>query len=188
TGHIRVVAEANDAADMLRQLMHTEVEVLLTDIAMPGAIDGLGLSLQLLQTHPQIRILALSMSEDGHLIERMMDEAQVNGFVPKTAGRQELVQAIETIARGGHYFAPSVLQQYQQYKRLKRQNHALHLSHRELEIISCVLKHYSNKQIGQALDITERTVETHRKNIYRKTNTRGEAELIAFVKEHKLLG
>ena len=71
-------------------------------------------------------------------------------------------------------------------EKVKRENEILHLTTRELQIIACIIKHYSNKQIADELFISERTVETHRKNIYRKTDTKGEAALVIFAEKHKL--
>ena len=80
-----------------------------------------------------------------------------------------------------------MLEQYEVFKKIRNQNSDLNLTTRELQIIECIIKYYSNKQIAEELFISERTVETHRKNIYRKTNTKGEASLIQFVKAHKLI-
>ena len=73
------------------------------------------------------------------------------------------------------------------YKKLKTENEDFNLTNRELQIIECIIQHLSNKDIANKLFISERTVETHRKNIYRKTNTKGVATLVQFVKTHKLL-
>ncbi len=184
---MQVVAEANDAGAMLQILKRQPVDILLTDITMPGHYNGYSLCMELRSALPSIKLLALSMSEDGHLIEKMIDEAGVDGFIPKTAGRQELIQAITTIAQGYQYFAAPVIAQYEKFKRLRTRNDSYNLTLREKEIIGCIIQHYSNKQIAEALFISERTVETHRKNIYRKTGTKGEAALIRFIQEQQLL-
>jgi DNA-binding NarL/FixJ family response regulator len=136
---------------------------------------------------PHIRVLALSMSEEGSMIAKMIEEANIDGFVSKAAGQKELFAAIDKIAAGEKYFANDILQQYDLYKTIRNENEELRLTARELQVIECILKHYSNKQIAEELFISERTVETHRKNIYRKTSTRGEASLIQFVKSHNLV-
>ncbi|HEY6976832.1 MAG TPA: response regulator transcription factor [Chitinophagaceae bacterium] len=182
-----IVAEANSAEEMLKLLSQHNVDVLLTDITMPHGMNGYDLSLQVKKDFPHIKILALSMSEEGSIITKMTEEAEVSGYIPKTSGQQELFTAIETIAAGGKYFSNTVLQQYDIYKKIKTKNEELNLTARELQIIKCIIKHYSNKKIADELFISERTVETHRKNIYRKTNTKGEAALIQFIKEHNLI-
>jgi DNA-binding NarL/FixJ family response regulator len=136
---------------------------------------------------PGIKILALSMNEDGATIATMIEEANIDGYIPKAAGQKELLTAIEKISAGEKYFSKTVLEQYEIFKKIRHDNEYLNLTSRELQIIKCILKHYRNKEIADELFISERTVETHRKNIYRKTNTKSEASLIQFVKERKLI-
>jgi len=180
-----VAAETTSAAEMLELLKKIPVDILLTDIMMPQ-INGFELSLLARKEFPNIKILALSMSEDGEMIVKMIELARINGYIPKASGKHELISAIEDIMNGKEYFSPVILEQYNVYKKLKNDNEVFHLTTRELEIIECIMQYFSNKQIADHLFISERTVETHRKNIYRKTNTKGEAALILFVKKHKL--
>ncbi len=182
-----IAAEATSAEEMLKQLAIKKIDVVLTDITMPHGINGYEFSLKVKQEFPHIKILALSMSEEGGMITKMIEVAKVDGYIPKSAGHQELLAAIKAISSGRKYFSIDALQQYEVYKNIKTENLDLNLTTRELEIIQCIIKHYSNKQIADTLFISERTVETHRKNIYRKTQTKGEASLIQFVKEHNIL-
>lgn len=184
---IQVAAESVSGEEMLEILQGEKIDVLLTDITMPGGMSGYDLTLRLKKEIPALKILALSMNEDGALISRMIDQAGVDGYIPKTAGQQELLKAIMLVASGEKYFSPSILRQYEIYQQIRNENKEINLTARELDIISCILRHYSNKQIAEELFISERTVETHRKNIYRKTNTKGEASLIQFVKDHRIL-
>ncbi len=172
---------------MLQQLTGKKIDVLLTDITIPHGMNGFDLSLIVKQQLPDIKILALSMSEEGATIARMIEEAKIDGYIPKASGQKELLLAIETIVSGGQYFSQPVLQQYEVFKKMRNANEELHLTARELQIIGCIVKHYRNKQIADELFISERTVETHRKNIYRKTNTKSEASLILYVRARKLI-
>ena len=184
--NIKVVAEATSAAVMLELLMTQPVDVLLTDLMMPG-MTGFELAMELRKDKTvKIKILALSMSEDGALITKMIEDAKVDGYIPKVAGKKELLEAIELLARGERYFSKQIIQQYESYKLIQTEHEKFNLTARELEIIGCIVQHLSNKAIASKLFISERTVETHRKNIYRKTNTRGEAALIEFVKQYKI--
>lgn len=172
---------------MFKLLKDQHVDVLLTDITMPGQLNGFDLCMLLKKEKPNLKVIALSMNEDGYLIERMIEVAKVHGFITKAAGKSELIQAIREVVAGNTYFSPSIIAQHERYRQMKRKNEELNLTSREKEIIACILKHYSNKQIASELFISERTVETHRKNIYRKTNTKGEASLIKFVHENKII-
>ena len=182
-----IVAEATTAGEMLGLISQAAPDILITDIMMP-VMDGFELSLKVRSEFPQIKILALSMSEDGHLIAKMIEKAKINGYIPKASGKQELIRAIESIIENVQYFAPQIIEQYEYYKKIKTDSELFHLTARELEIIDCMVKHLSNKEIAQKLFISERTVETHRKNIFRKTNTKGVGTLIEFIKKHKIFG
>ncbi len=183
---IQIVAEAVAGEDMLQLLRTAPAHILITDIMMPG-MTGYDLALQLRKENPSIKIIALSMSEEGGMIAKMIDGAKVDGYLPKSAGRQELMLAIDAVMQGEIYYSPVVLQQYDTYKLLQTGNEIFNLTARELQVIECIIQHLNNRQIANKLFISERTVETHRKNIYRKTNTKGEASLVQFIKEHKLL-
>jgi DNA-binding NarL/FixJ family response regulator len=184
--NLNIAAEANSGAELLLQLQQHAVDVLVTDIMMPG-MDGHDLAIQVKKDYPHIKILALSMSEDGALIAKMIDGAKIDAYIPKASGRQELVHAITQVTAGNRYFSPAILAQYESYKQVATETAAFNLTSRERQVIGCIARHMSNKEIATTLFISERTVETHRKNIYRKTNTKGEAVLIAFARVHHLL-
>jgi two-component system nitrate/nitrite response regulator NarL len=184
--NLAIVAEATSAQTMLRLLGECEIDVLITDIMMPE-MDGYELSIQVRKKFPKIKILALSMSEEGGMITKMIEEARADGYIQKASGKQELINAITSIVNGTPYFSAQVQEQYETFKKIKTENKDLNLTNRELQIIECIVQHLSNKDIANKLFISERTVETHRKNIYRKTNTKGVATLVQFIKTHKLL-
>jgi len=181
-----IVAESTSAKTMLQLLDECKADILITDIMMPE-MNGYELSMQIRKKFPQIKILALSMSEEGGMITNMIEEVKVDGYIQKACGKQELINAITSIINCTPYFSAQVKEQYETYKKLKTENKDLNLTNRELQIIECITRHLSNKDIANKLFISERTVETHRKNIYRKTNTKGVATLVQFVKTHKLL-
>jgi two-component system, NarL family, nitrate/nitrite response regulator NarL len=184
--NFNIIAESNAAKDMLELLKKNNVDVLITDIMMQG-MDGSELSLKAKSQNPSLKILALSMSEDGYMITKMIEEIKVEGYIPKASGKQELIHAIEMIADGQKYFSPKIIQQYELYKKIKSDSEIFNLTARELQVIACMIQHMSNKEIANKLFISERTVETHRKNIFRKTNTKGVGTLVEFVKTHNLL-
>lgn len=182
-----IIAESTSAKEMFELLKENSPDILLTDIMMPG-MDGSELALKVKQEIPSIKILALSMSEDGFMIAKMIEQVKIDGYIPKASGKQELVNAIEAIINGEEYFAMQILDQYESYKKIKTESESYNLTARELQIIECMIKHLSNKEIASHFFISERTVETHRKNVFRKTNTKGVGTLVEFVKKHKLLG
>lgn len=181
-----IVAVADDGAQMLELLKEQPVDVLLTDIMMP-AMTGQQLAKQVKTTFPNIKILALSMSGQGEIVNEMINDADISGYVLKNIGKEELSAAIEKIAGGGIYFSDQVLDELERFSNMRRQNEAAHLTQREVEIIKLIEKEFSNKSIADMLCISERTVETHRKNIFRKTKTNSLIGLIKYAYEHKLV-
>ena len=172
--------------DVPGKLRLTPVDILLTDIMMPG-MPGNVLAKEVKKEFPQTKILALSMSGEGSVVSEMINNADISGYVLKNIGKQELINAIEKIAAGGIYFSEEVLEELQKVSNRRKENEEAHLTDREVEIIRLIEKEYSNKQIAEALFISERTVETHRKNIFRKTNTGSVIGLVKYAYEHRLI-
>jgi two-component system, NarL family, nitrate/nitrite response regulator NarL len=175
-----------DPTKVLDQLQQHPVDILLTDIMMP-VLTGNELAKQVRKKFPNVKILALSMSGEGDLVNEMIHEAEIAGYVLKNIGKQELVLALEKIAAGGIYFSEEVVQELERAAQRKKQVQQAHLTGREIEITRLIEKEYNNKQIAEILFISERTVETHRKNIFRKTNTNSVIGLIKYAYEHKLI-
>jgi DNA-binding NarL/FixJ family response regulator len=180
------VFATTDATEVLSKMKEKPVDILLTDVMMPK-LPGNQLAKQVKGNYPHVKILALSMSGQGDLVNEMIEDADIAGYVLKNIGRQELVKALEKIAGGGIYFSEEVLDELQRSSIRKKQKEEAHLTHREVEIIRLIEKEYNNKQIAEALFISERTVETHRKNIFRKTNTNSVIGLVKYAYEHRLI-
>ncbi|RYY90034.1 MAG: response regulator transcription factor [Chitinophagaceae bacterium] len=183
----RFAFATTDPTEVLGKLKAEPVDVLLTDVMMP-VMPGNVLAREVRQHFPDIKILALSMSGEGGLVNEMIEEASISGYVLKNIGKSELVHAIEKIADGGIFFAEEVLQEMQRSQQRQKENIAAHLTEREIEILQLIEKECNNKQIAEQLYISERTVETHRKNIFRKTGTNSVLGLIKYAYEHRLIG
>lgn len=184
--NIQVVYCTTSPLDMLEKLSLLEIDVLLTDIMMEG-LTGQELAKTVRMQYPHIRILALSMSGKGDIVNEMIQDADIAGYVLKNIGKAELIHAIETVASGGLYFSDEVLKALDRTLQLQKENESTHLTRREVEIIQLIEKELPNKEIAETLFISERTVETHRKNIFRKTKTNSVVGLIKYAYEHKLV-
>ncbi len=169
--------------DLLKQ---TQVDVLLTDVMMPK-LPGNLLAKEVKEQFPLVHILALSMSGAGDLVDEMIRDANIAGYALKNISRIELYRAIEKIAQGGIYFSPEVLEELNKTSLQKKENLLVSLTGREIEIVKLIEKEMNNKQIAASLFISERTVETHRKNIFRKTNTNSLIGLIKYAYQHSLI-
>jgi two-component system, NarL family, nitrate/nitrite response regulator NarL len=181
-----IVVETNQPELMVSLLKKHPADILLTDVMMP-VMNGCELAREVRRTFPAMKILALSMSGQADLVNQMIEESDINGYVLKNIGRSELITAINKIAAGGIYFSEQVLNDLTQFSQDRKKNEEVHLTAREIEIIKCIEKEMSNKDISEALFISERTVETHRKNIFRKTGANGVIGLIKYAYQHKLI-
>lgn len=183
--NFNVVAECTEPVQMLELLKVHQVDILLTDIMMP-VMNGAELAKEVHLKYPAIKILALSMSGQGDLVNKMIDDADISGYVLKNIGKKEFIYALEKISEGGIYFSEEVLNEMTKASELKKENLEVNLTAREVEIIKLIEKEYSNKSIADSLFLSERTVETHRKNIFRKTKTNSVLGLIKYAYERKL--
>lgn len=181
-----VAIECTKPLEIPALLKKTTVDILLTDIMMPD-LNGAELAKLVRQQFPQIKILALSMSGQGDLVNQMIDDSDISGYVLKNIGKQELIKALEKIYNGGIYFSDEVLNEMSKASEKKKESGEANLTAREIEIIKLIEKELNNKQIAEQLFLSERTVETHRKNIFRKTKTSGVIGLIKYAYEHKLI-
>lgn len=184
--HFRFAFATTHPEEVVKKMGEIPVDILLTDVMMPQ-LPGNELARQVKEKFPHVKILALSMSGQGDLINEMINDADISGYVLKNIGKQELIQALEKIAAGGIYFSEEVLHELEHTQLRKKENADAHLTGREIEIIRLIEKEYNNKQIAEALFISERTVETHRKNIFRKTSTNSVIGLVKYAYEHKLI-
>lgn len=183
---LQIIVTANSATQMLALLQQNEVDILLSDIMM-DCMSGQQLAKQVRQQFPQIKIIALSMSNVGEVVEEMINEADISGYLLKQTGKDELVHAIKKIYAGGIYFQQKILDELEKQSHKKKQVTSANLTIREKEIIILLEKDLSSKQIADALKISVRTVETHRKNILKKTDTNNLLSLIKWAYEHNVI-
>lgn len=177
----QIVGFSLNPADFFENLNQLEATVYLIDINMPQ-MSGVELTSRLKERFPEIKILALTMYDEYEYIEKMI-VAGASGYILKSASIQELTQGIRTIAMGSKYLgsdiqrvlfnkvekASSGLQQSEQFGTNKNENL---LTRREIEILVLIAKEMTTQQIAEQLFISERTVETHRKNIFSKTKAK----------------
>ncbi|MEO7523197.1 MAG: response regulator transcription factor [Ferruginibacter sp.] len=183
---IKVAFVTTEPSTVLMKLAEMPVDILLTDIMMPE-MRGDILAKEVTVRFPEIRILALSMTSGAELVDEMIREANISGYALKNISRNELCIAIEKIAAGSIYFSPEVLEELHKSVHPVKEDLKINLTNREIEIVKLIEREMSNKQIASNLFISERTVETHRKNIFRKTNTSSLIGLVKYAYQHDLV-
>ena len=179
--HFRVVAEADSGAEALALAGGTRIDLVLMDITMRDG-SGIEATARLTANHPEIAILILSMHDKLEYVTQAM-QAGARGYVLKDAPGKDIVLAIDTVMAGGIYYSAAVARQLARPAAQDNQ-----LTSREQEVLRHIANGESNKQIARALDLSVRTVETHRLNIKRKLGIEGQAELIKFAVQHGRFG
>jgi DNA-binding NarL/FixJ family response regulator len=173
----KVVAEAGGAAEALEQARHIDIDLVLMDINMRGG-NGIEATAQFRQQFPQIAVLILSMHDKLEYVSQAI-AAGARGYVLKDAPGKDIVVAIETVMSGGIYYSAALARQL-----AKPQNIDNQLTTREHQVLRHIANGHSNKQIARDLDLSVRTVETHRLNIKRKLGIEGQAELIRYAVQY----
>jgi DNA-binding NarL/FixJ family response regulator len=179
--HFRVVAEADSGAEALALVGSTRIDLVLMDITMRDG-SGIEATARLYANYPDIAVLILSMHDKLEYVTQAM-QAGARGYVLKDAPGKDIVLAIDTVMAGGIYYSAAVARQLARPSAQDNQ-----LTSREQEVLRHIANGESNKQIAKALDLSVRTVETHRLNIKRKLGIEGQAELIKFAVQHGRVG
>jgi two-component system, NarL family, nitrate/nitrite response regulator NarL len=181
---ICVVGFTNKPLTVIDALVFIPTDILITDINMPQ-LNGIALTRMVKAKYPKIKIICLSMYADNISIKEMID-AGVDGYIFKNTGKQELLDAIKSIAENGNYFSVDMASDG---SNTKNTNDTLNekLTIREIEVLKLIEKEYNNKQIADEMYISQRTVETHRKNIFRKTNTQNVIGLLKYAYSRHLI-
>jgi DNA-binding NarL/FixJ family response regulator len=181
--HLEISAYFTTAEDTLNYVRSNDADLLIMDLNLPG-MDGLSLIPAVKRIRPEMRIIVLTMHNEIHLVKEIL-RTGVNAYVLKHDSHKELVAAIHQVMTGKLFISADVSKML--VRDLQHPEESRLLTDREQEILRLIAKEYSNKDIAEALFISERTVETHRKNIFRKTRTSSLVGLIKFAYANNLI-
>lgn len=182
---------ANSMKEAMALLSQNKVDVALVDISMPEH-SGIDVTLKIKKLYPQVQVLALTMHEDITMITKMID-AGASGYLLKRTNMNEVLEAIRVVAANEKYLGREVQAIMMGNLIHKEPENILHpnapaaLTTREKEILSLVSQEFSNEKIAERLFISERTVETHRRNIFTKTDTKSIVGLIKYAIKYELI-
>jgi two-component system response regulator NreC len=183
-----LVGEAVGGYEAIELVEKTKPEVLILDLSMPD-LDGISVTRKIKPQFPDLKILILTLHEDEALLKEAI-KAGAAGYILKRAAEAELISAIRTILRGDLSIDPSMvrglLEESHQYQE-KQKNPMEPLTPRETEILRFIVEGYTNRQIGQELNISIRTVEGHRANISDKLGLHSRVELVRYARQHGLI-
>lgn len=180
---IQFVADATNGKELLSQLRETKPDVVFADIAMP-VMDGIELTRQLAIHAPGINVIALSMFNDDHLIVDVLN-AGAKGYLIKNASKQEMLDAIQAVYYNQTYYCRSTSIKLARLiaNKIYDPNHKVEkeiFSPREIEIIQLICQEMTNKEIGDKLCLSSRTVEGYRQKIADKTNSKTTAGIVIY--------
>ncbi|MCX6245189.1 MAG: response regulator transcription factor [Bacteroidetes bacterium] len=189
---ISIIGEAADGEELFSKLDTLKPDLLIMDISLPG-VSGIELTKKICCSHPGIRVLILSMYNNEEFIFNAL-KAGAKGYLPKNTTRDELVEAIIAIRNGGEYYGDSIskimLKSY--VKRASDEEKPAVkpeelLTCREIEILKLYAEGFINKEIGDKLGISIRTVETHKNHIMRKLGLKSTVEMVKFAIRNKIV-
>ncbi len=188
---IKVVGEAAEGDEAIAKALELKPDVVLMDLSMPHGKNGLTATSELKKLAPEMAILILTMHDDEEYLFRSI-HAGASGYILKNAPHEELLSAIQSIARGNAYLYPTATKHLisEYLDKLKHSGETdiyYSLSEREKEILEWIAKGYSNKEIAEHLTISVKTVESHKSNLMEKLGLKTRPELVKFALKKGLL-
>lgn len=188
-----VVGEAENGVKALKILGKKDVDIVLSDLNMPE-MDGLALTENIMEHHPNTKVIILTMLDEPHYIKQLMGSG-AEGYLFKNSGVDEVKKAIKKVYSGDTFLSDEVTNSLTQYvikrkqsnPRNKRFGFVARLSERELEVLKWIVKEKSNQEIADILFISVRTVDAHKRNMIEKTGSRNIAGLVMYAITHQLI-
>lgn len=178
--NVAVVGEAENGARAMEMVEQCKPDLLLVDINLPD-INGLVLTRKIREKHPSLRVLVLSMHDSKEYVSESL-RAGASGYVLKNSPSREIVAAIEAIATGGTFYSAEIAQ-----KLLLEDGESSELTPRESQVLYKMAQGLNNKEMARELNISVRTVETHRLSIRRKLKIDKPAALVKYAIDHGII-
>lgn len=184
-----VVGEAGTGKETVKLISEKAVDVLLLDINMPG-MKGPMVAEEVFKEKPDVAIVVLTMYDDEYYLQELF-KIGAKGFVLKKSTGTDLIQAIRAVSLGNQYIDPSlisyVISPYIGRTKKIGDSRKNLLTLREQEICRLLAYGHTNSEIAEKLFISERTVETHRSNVFSKLDLKNRAELVRFAIDNNLM-
>jgi len=183
---LEIAGEARDGHEVMKVVRSLDFDLLLLDMSMPGK-SGIELIKQVRAEKPKLRILILSMHEERQYAIRAI-RAGASGYLTKESASRQLVEAIRKVAGGGAFISAEVAEQLA-LGAMPDAKGALHesLSDREFQIFRMIAEGKSVSDIAERLNLSVKTVSTHKANIMQKMRMQTAGELIRYALAHRLV-
>lgn len=181
-----VIGEAKNGIELLKLMRKSVPDIVITDVEMPQ-MNGFELAKNIKKEFPNVLIIVLSMHYSEYYVTQMLING-ANAFLPKACDIQILKDAIHGVIKDGYYFNKSisnlVISTLINEKKLSNLSKQSALNYREMEILKNICEGKTNKQIAQIIGVEPCTVDFHRQNINRKTNSTNVVELVKYAIKH----
>jgi DNA-binding NarL/FixJ family response regulator len=187
TENLQLLAEAENGQQLVDLVARYQPDIVITDIQMP-VLDGIEATRQIKQLGGKTAVIALSMfNQDDQVLEML--HAGASGYLLKNTSKAELQKALNIVRRGGIYFSPETSAELTKTIRAasKPQVEKIKFTSREVDILYHMCKGLTNKEIGDQLHLSTRTVETHRQNLLEKTDTKNSVGLTIYAIKHGVI-
>ncbi len=182
TEGIRVVSDSNNGKNAIELLEVLDIDVILMDIDMP-VMNGLDAAKIIKENKPDIKVVMLSMHSEKAMVKDLINIG-IDGYLLKNSSKEELIDTIEKVSGGEKYFSSDITLSLLAEDNTQMEKDSLakgiNLTTREVEIIKLIAEGFTNKEIGQKLFISHRTVDTHRTNLMKKLEVNNVAGLISY--------
>lgn len=175
---INFSAEANNGREALRILDILSIDVVLMDIDMP-VMNGIDALKEIRKRFPDVKVIILSMHNEAGMIKNLI-ELGASGYLLKSCSQDELIDAITKVASGHSFFSADVTLSLLNPQTSNGKTKVEFLTERETEILKLIAAGFSNKEIGDKLFISHRTVDTHRTNLMKKLDVGNIAGIISY--------
>ncbi len=176
---MEVIGEAADGAEAVTQALQLRPDICIFDVAMPK-LTGLQATREVKSQAPDIDVLILSMHDDEQYLFEAL-KAGASGYVLKKQADQDLVDAVRAVGRGESFLTSDAQRSLvREWIADESSGPVEPLTAREQEVLKLVAEAHTNKQIGAVLNLSEKTVESHRGNLLRKLGMRDRVELVRY--------
>lgn len=175
---LNVILTAKDGSQVAKYLDINgadNLHLLITDLSMPE-MDGIELNTYVKQKYTSLKTLVVSMHIDGGMIDKLIRN-NVDGYVPKNAEKEELLNAIRSILKGEKYFSAEIKRAYTDAMFEQKKQEEISLTKREIEVLRLIAEENTTQEIADTLFLSKHTIESYRKNLISKLQVKNLAGL-----------
>jgi len=193
--HISIVGDCSNGKEAINFLKknHNKVDIILMDISMPE-LNGIDATEIITKLHPNIKVIALTMHIEEAYLSQMIDAGAL-GYILKDSTKNNIVEAIESVYNNEKYYSSEVslklidylLHGEKEKKKKRKPKIEYHLSKREIQILTSISKGSTNREIADQLNLSNRTIESHRRSLINKLEAKNSVELISIALKEGLI-